>query len=484
MGDDNKMKGEKSSQNEKSLQTTNVFLPEDALKHEKRPAEYNLANELGKADKKKDVLFYLASIGFVVAVVAIAYLLTTYVVQKNRKVEVNIQEFDSFNLAELVQQARRDKDSLDQAQSEKAAIEKEQNSLMATVYSNAKSERELLNAQNLSAAEKAQKLEAINAAVEKEIASMKEEFSAKLEEKSKEINELQAKVEKQQSVLAKEGNAALTVDNSSSLTQIQLDKQKQSYEERIADMEKAQERRVQTMRSFYQKQSQSLIQKYNPAFKEKNLIAILAQQSPEPTASYQAAYSSALQVENIMTKTEYSELQKQIADRNTLVEALRKIPYTNSVPPSLQKIEQLNTSIDGQLQDMWAGLSIGVLKRDQIIDAYQYALNDYVAPLDETRGWLGYVLDARREQAVLLYLKSPEMAKDGDTVYVVDDEGKMLLKLALHPIQETAGRVESKGDITGKSRKAYKIRVLAEVVEGNTKNVKPFLRVSKTLPVQ
>lgn len=458
-------KRKSSNKDDAIIKSKSVFLPEDALQHEGKPPEYNLGNEIGKAKKRRDYFYYLVPLVFIVFIVLIAYGITNYLITKNRKVDVNISEFESFNLSELLKSAKQDKRNLDSAKVNVSELEFQRDSMLKSVRDQAKAEREEIKEAGLTPEEEEKRLKAISASSAKKIERYKQEFNEKIAEKEEEIKALEKKVSSQQKLLAK-SNVSLeeesNTDNEQKLADIQLEKQKQEYEDRIAGLKKNYERRIASTRNFYLKKSRAAVEKYNPLFEEDPIASILAQEEVPLENSYAMTYRSVLKRENIMDKTEYETLIQNIKDRDTLMDAMLKVPYTNSVPSTLKHIDSFDKSIQSKYQNMWVGLSIGVLKRDQAINSYRYALEHYTSIMQEhLKGFSGYILDARKSEAVVLFLKFPKSVKDGDKVYVVNDEKEYLATLELHPFSELT---------------------LAEMTEGNISDVSPFSRIMKNDP--
>lgn len=472
MGDDNKMKPDKNermSQRENEIiESKSTFLPEEALDHERRPPEYNMAGEMKKAKKKKDYLYYTVPLLFLIFVLAIAYFLTTYLIQKNQQVDVNITEFENFNLSELLRTANENKNKLDKAKFDLEDLQVERKSQIEGLSEDHKTRQATLKAQGLSKQEENKQMRNLRLEYEKKLQEIKQEYSTKITTKEQELEELEQTVLHQQSVLEK-SNMGLSstgqMDSAQNISEIRLEQQKETYENRIRQTRANYEKRIRSMRSLHQNQVQGLTSKYNPNFTDEFLVAILNEKNPQQwTRPYTTNYRKILSTEKIMSKDQYEQLQKQIADRNLLVKALREVPFTNSVPPTLEKVDYLNNEIFSKQQDMWLGLSLGVMQRDQILGSYEYAFDYYTSLMKESlSGYSGYVVDSRKPEAIVLFLKFVKSVQDGDQVYVVDNDGNYLATLVVRPLAD---------------------RVLAELLEGNISKVVPFSRVTKNKPTQ
>lgn len=470
MGDDNKMRSDKNkkvSQRETEIiESKSTFLPEEALDHERRPPEYNMAGEMKKAKKRKDYLFYTVPILFLVLVLALAYFLTTYLIQKNQRVDVNITEFENFNLSELLQTANENKNKLEKAKFDLEDLQLEKKSIMEALAEEYKTRQETLKSQGLAKEEENKQMQDLRVDYEKNIQERKQEFDEKIANKKQEMEDLEKTVSHQQSILEKSNIAMVAdsqVDNSQKLFDMRLQQQKKSYENRIRQTRTNYENRMRSMRRLQQNQVRGLTERYNPIFTDESLLSILsAENSEQWSTPYATNYRKILSSEKIMSKDQYEDLQKQIANRNTLVKALRKVPYTNSVPPTLEKIDYLNNEIYAKQQDMWLGLSLGVLQRDQILNSYEYALDYYTSLMKESlKGYSGYVVDSRKPEAMVLFLKLVKNIKDGEQVYVVDNDENYLATLTVRPLND---------------------RVLAELIEGDPSKIVPFSRITKNKP--
>ena len=108
------------------------------------------------------------------------------------------------------------------------------------------------------------------------------------------------------------------------------------------------------------------------------------------------------------------------SDQQSIIRRMNRIPYINSVAPSLDKIEYFSRELTGRYEKMWGGLADSVRVKSAHLNHFRYAF-DYLA---RTEPESGYIVDPRDPDAIYVHLRAVHMVKDGTTALVFrkDDE--------------------------------------------------------------
>lgn len=350
---------------------TSIFLPEAIQDPDGKPPEYSLNSEFAQTKKNRNFGFYLLVAGFMVALIAGTLMLAQLIQERFNREEVEIAAFEDIRLIEILDKAKRLEGELERARARLG----ETRSTMNDELARAKDEETKKN--------------------------IRAKYGSRLKNQQHEVAGLQQKLDAHDARLQENiKKAEAIVGNYQKLHKIEMDRQKQYYENRIAET----------------------VLKYNPHFTERDLRKILEDKNPplEKGVPRLRDYKKELTSDARYSEAEFTEMRKMQSDQQSVIRRLNRIPYINSVAPSLDKIEYFSRELTGRYERMWGGLADSVRVKSAQLGHFRFAF-DY---LSRTEPESGYIVDSRDPNAIYVYLRAVNMVKDGTTALVFrkDDE--------------------------------------------------------------
>jgi hypothetical protein len=328
-------------------------------------------------------------------------------------------------------------------------LETSQSDEIGAVRDNEAHEIQLVNNQLISASEKQTKISAIRAQSDYRIRQIQAKYADPINKKKAEITSLQnqaAQDDTRQMQQAKKQEAVL--NNQQKLFDLQLQKSEDYYKKQLADANSQYESQITSINQHNTqlvallKQNQAteiaqLIAKYNPTFSSPELTALIGQPIPaDPVSSVTEDPFVRMVVQaGVVNATSISDLQNRMNNFATLIDALQKIPYENSVPPALAHLRYFNsqivngyrsigkglTEIVGQKDQQIQQLQQKIARSDSVISAKDTTIAEYTQALSSlirNSRENGYVLDARNPAKIAVFVDPLYHVKNGDTAYV------------------------------------------------------------------
>ncbi len=178
------------------------------------------------------------------------------------------------------------------------------------------------------------------------------------------------------------------------------------------------------------------VRRYNPVFEQAGLAAMLRGGVDRSLfgAEVSAPYREILEREGIMSRAQYDQLRGRAAELDALAGRLLQVPYTNSVPPALERIRESGQSLARDYGRIWTALAERLQARDARIGRLQGQIDQFAVALDQLARSSregGYILDPRDPQSILLYISRLHDPKVGDTVYVFRKEDELVATLRI-----------------------------------------------------
>ncbi len=350
---------------------TSIFLPEAIQDPDGKPPEYSLNNEFARAKRNRNYGFYLLVAGFMVALIVGTLMLAQLIQERFNREEVAITAFEDMRLIEILDKARRLESELEQARTR-------MNDTRGTMND------ELARAKD-----------------EETKAAIQAKYRARLKNQRQEVAAIQQKLDTHDVRLQENiKKAEALVSNYQKLHNIEMEKQRRYYENRIAET----------------------VLKYNPHFTERDLRRILGEKSPalEKGVPKFNEFKKELTSDARYTESEFIEMRRMQSDQMAVIGRMNRIPYVNSVAPTLDKIEYFARELTGRYERMWSGLADSVKVKSAQLNHFRYAF-DYLA---RTEPESGYIVDPRDTDAIFVHLRAVHAVKDGTTAMVFreDDE--------------------------------------------------------------
>jgi len=187
---------------------------------------------------------------------------------------------------------------------------------------------------------------------------------------------------------------------------------------------------------------QEIVRRYNPVLDQGDLQVILSRGVDRSLfgADASAPYRDLLEREGIASREQYERLRNRASELDTLTGRLLEVPYTNSVPPALERIREAGQTLAREYGRIWSALADRIQARDERISALEGQVDQFALAMDQlardTREG-GYILDPRDPQAILIYVSRLHAPQVGDTVYVFRREDELLATLRITAVGDT-----------------------------------------------
>jgi hypothetical protein len=121
-------------------------------------------------------------------------------------------------------------------------------------------------------------------------------------------------------------------------------------------------------------------------------------------------------------------LRKKIQNQKLIIDSLQRVPYTNSVPLALNRLEGLSQSIIGDYETLWGNLVEQLNARNSYLGNYEYAFNYLTIMRSES----GFVIDARNPNRMEVFIDHVYSVKNGDIAYIFKNDDSPIAKIELN----------------------------------------------------
>lgn len=405
MGDDKQVK-------DLLERTKAAFLPEIIANPDGKPRLYSLEDEYAKTTKNKPYFLYLFVFGFVVLIVAGSILFISIVQSNNKRVAINISDFEDVKLRELIDASKKNESQIDRIKKDLSDLESDYRDKIDFINQDFTRLKEEILAQAIPEADKNSRLTKITKDKSKKIQQAEQEYQAKRVQKENEIAEIEKKIA---SFGDSVKNAAVKFgdifNSDRKLNDIRIKKLTEEYDQKLRE-QKAESRR----------EKEELILTYNPNYREKNLNDILSKQVTDIKTKdkYFDGIDDDIASENVATKDQIYKLSDDMKKELAITGRMRKTPYLNSAQKSVMHADSLAKQIFNSYDTIMQKMVGSVQTKNQSLKYYSYAFEYMVRAQQEN----GYILDGRNPNSIGVYLGKALRIKPGDNAYVfrTDDE--------------------------------------------------------------
>ncbi|NNM67274.1 MAG: hypothetical protein HKM06_04585 [Spirochaetales bacterium] len=321
---------------------------------------FDLEHEFARAAKNRSFLVPLVCAAFFILMLVSAWAATAWADMASAQASVQIGQFDDLKLRDLFDSAKRDKQALDAVQQKIQQIEQDASDRKEALRQTARSQIELLSVSGLSPAEAARKSRVIEEHLGYELRREDLALAASLKGLKQQAAEIQKKIDSFDGRIGKinkENQERL--DTQQHLFDIELQKTKTYYENRLASQSRENSRIVASLRRSKDayisalkvrqaEEIRQLILKYNPDVRDADILAILDAYSNARQAWKFPAPPEMLLKEGVLQEAQQQTLSEKVAQLHRLLALMKSIPYENSIPGVLRSLETLtNESFDG-----------------------------------------------------------------------------------------------------------------------------------------
>ncbi len=454
MGNDDKMKKKEENLPKKIEDSKDIFLKDDAIRYA-GVETYDLEKEFAETKKNKSPFIWITIMLFVAVFAAAAVLITVYIQNRSKNVPVNIEDFADVNLKDVLDKAKQYESHLHKAERELQDIRNEMNMKIEEVKQKAARDIELIQAKNLRQAEENRQTAEVRSREEEDIAAIRAEYEDLIRQKEAEIAGIQEKINQYDTQMVEQAKAQEEIlNNQQKKFELQMEETVTYYEERLEELKSQQKENVTALKNHQEdyvqqlkqnhdreiaglKRAQAeeirrLILKYNPIFTSEELKTILAMavdDIPEPKLT---TYRDVLANEGIISKANFDLIHANTYRLNKLIERMQEIPYVNSLPDAIDRIQYFGAITYNDYEQLVKDLIRTVeIKNNYIynqylqIGHYQYALSNLI---DESREH-GYILDPRDPNYIHIFLDEMHDVSTDDTAYVFRTDDELIARI-------------------------------------------------------
>lgn len=444
MDDDRKMsgpqEGEKRSPGGDLVERSKlVFLQEIVREFRKGQEQYDLEKEFARTRKNRSFLVPGVTLGLVAVFVVLGFAVTQFIQRASLAIQVDIDDFADVNLREILDEAQRLQNQLAAVQRERDEVIRDRDARIIQLERNRDRAVGLLGDSALTAAQRTARAEELRQEAEvaiQEVRSTTEPRIAELEERIAQLQDALAQYDTRQLEQAREQEEIL--NNQQRLFELEMSAVRQDYEARIERLTRAYEEEIaeleqfqaefertvrarhaeelQRLRGQHAREIADLILLYNPPLENEAVTVLLEQNLPDGQFSAPAPWRPVLGRDGGVNAAVYRQLEEEYAALVALLDRLDEVPYQNGVPAALRQIRRRMELLLSRYEEIWLRLGSAVEQRDQTIvrreatiRAAEQRFRRYQFALEE-RAWdegdIGYVLDPRQQNAILVFVSS------------------------------------------------------------------------------
>jgi len=395
MGDENKIEKKDLIQI-----TKDKFLPREIEDKDGHGFEYNIGQELKNSRRYVDYKYYLTILIFLAAIAGLSYVITQYVQNEYKKPELGFGD-DDLNLKEMLTSTQNEKKNLNIAQQKFDDLVKEQEQTTLDIKTKFQKQKEDVLTQNLPSEKSQPLIASLKIQEEKEIQTVKNKYAPLIQSAHKDV-------EKSEVALANK--------------QKKLEEQTNKAESMVNNYKRLQKIREDNLKNDYEKQKANLVLKYNPVFSNDQLKKIINEKRKKTdlTEPQLFDYNARLLDSKDLTESQFEEIRKNVNNYKVLITEMQKIPYINSVGPSVDILQQSTDYLISEYERLINQLSYKIINQSNMIDKY----NNAFAFITETSPDSGFIIDGRNPSNIAISMKSVLNIKPGMIAYIFrkDDE--------------------------------------------------------------
>lgn len=423
-----------------------VFLREIINEFSRRQQQYDLETEFARTRKNRTIAIPLIVAGLILVFGVLVTLVTQYIQTSSLAIQVDIDDFADVNLRDILDEAQRLQNQLDSTERELQALRENTQTRIRQVERARDRDIDLLAESDLTANQRLNRERELRAAAEREIELITAETDAEIAALEERISELRADIaqyDSRQLEQAREQEEIL--NNQQRLFELEMNELRNRYETQISRLTREYESEIDELERFqeefarsirarhaeelarlrarHQEELAALTLLYNPVVEEPRIRPLLGAPSPPGAAAFRGPvpFRQVLQQEGALRATEYRALTRQYEDVMALLTRLQEVPYENSVPAVLRQLELRVRDLTRQYDRAWSVLGDSVENRDAIIAGHRETISQFrysLAERSRMEGDMGYIIDPRDPEAIVVYVNPILTVAPGSTGYV------------------------------------------------------------------
>ena len=464
-----------------------------------RSRQFEFEKEFSKTKKNKNTAVKLITIIFIAIVALTALGITSYIQFRNRRIRIEIADFEDVNLKDLLNVAKKNENDQRLAKIALVDLNQELETKIAGIRTWETNEITLIRSREHSEAERERLIRNVRLKADRDIESLKKVYGQRMEAKEREIEEIQKKIDAYDTRMMEQAKQQEEIlNNQQRLHDLELQNKETYYEGKIKELttnytaeiesqkqylknivsalEAKHQNQIAALKREHQAEIERLILKYNPVFTGEDLLRALNRQI-DPSVSKAllfSEYQKALQDEAVMSEEELEGIRGKIRDMDRILNRMKEVPYTNSVPKALDQLQALSRSATKNYEDFWNNLLRVVNQKNETIKGRDQIIRDkdttigikedrigqfqfFLETLTHKTRENGYVIDPRNLKSVLTFIKPIYPVADGDVGLIFRRDDEYIGSLVFH---------KSAGEILAE---------ITEIREG--KSIEPFDKI-------
>ena len=152
-----------------------VFLREIVDEFKRGQQQYDAQEEFARTRKNRSPFVPLTILGLIIVFGGVSFFVTRMIQEQSRSIEINIQDFQDVNLREILDQAERLQNELDQVQRRLDETIRERDNAVQQIERNRDRELNLLQEANITASQRDARAEELRTQAEQDIAEIQAE---------------------------------------------------------------------------------------------------------------------------------------------------------------------------------------------------------------------------------------------------------------------------------------------------------------------
>ncbi len=421
MGDDNEIRALIRRESETSLKR--ALLETTAV-----GAKYDFEFEFAQTRKNRSLMVVGATVLTILALGAAAFGVVKIVERQTATAPVELKAFEDLNLKDLLDTAKRNETDMNLAKQNLLKLDYDLRSSLDSVDRDYAAAVESSRLQG--GAGESSRISAAGIVRNTKRQQLQAAYNVASAKIKAQIAEIQSRIDKYDQRLMDQANQQQAIlDNARRVFEMEKKRQADLYETRIADQESRRKADMAQLTRQRDELAAALTARYNPTFSDERSAGLLAGTFPKSQPSAAQTLPPYLEQNGFIDAGGGGKLDRSLSDFLYISGKLRAVPYINSVPPALARMETEAFNSIVAYRASLAKAAGGLKARDDQIsqlqerakviqanlDRFNWAVSEYVQENREG----GYVLDPRDPENISVAINPAVPVVDQSTGYVV-----------------------------------------------------------------
>lgn len=390
---------------------------------------YDFEAEFAKTRRNKSFLVLGVTAITILCLGAVALAVTSSVEKRTAATPVSVSAFQDLNLKDILDSSKQDEAALDRAKTGLTHLGTDLDSGLSFADSDFRASKLSISTLGLSHDEETSRIAQVAAARDASKAQLQAGYASAAAASRSEIAKIQNRIDRYDSrSLARAKSEQAVLDNERVAAELEKDQQAKLYESRIGVIEAAGRRDFEALGRQKNELAAALTTRFNPTFSDLRATSLLAPRG-EVHEPQLAPFDPYLDQAGILDPIAESRLDDSLSNLEFLSGKLRAVPYLNSVPFALSRIEAEAMASIGSYRAALHTAASGLAARDAAIASLKATLADAKGRFERYRSALataasesvdsGYVIDVSDPARILVFLEPGSGVREGDKGYLV-----------------------------------------------------------------